>query len=136
MTGARAKLQGSYKYYMEPDYLKVEEDGKASWREGGRKNVENIKLEYGDFMPAEKVVREASGIENYNLKLMILDEKDGKVEWSEFGIVSSDGEKVYHLDDMGTGVEIFEKITEDQAAELGGWYFIYLFTIQGCYSDN
>ena len=135
MTGARAKLQGSYKYHMEPDYLKVEESGKASWREGGRKNVENIKLEYGNFMPAEKVVREASGIENYNLKLMILDEKDGKVEWSEFGIVSDDGEKVYHLDDMGTGVEIFEKITEDQAAELGGWY-LYLLLRVGTATTN
>ena len=60
MTGARAKLQGSYKKNMELDYLKVEENGKATRREGGRKNVENIKLEYGDFMPAEKLVSEAS----------------------------------------------------------------------------
>ena len=72
-------------------------------------------------MPAEKVLREASGIENYNFKLMTLNEKDGKVIHCEFGIVNSDGEKVYCLDDMGTGVEVLTKITEDQAAELGGW---------------
>ena len=120
------ELRGFYKNSRKPGYLKVEEDGEVTWREGGRENQED-KLEFGDFKPAEKVVREASGIENYNFQL---------VNRNIFGIVSSDGEKVYHLDDMGTGVEIFEKITEDQAAELGGWYFIYLFTIQGCYSDN
>ena len=123
MTGARAKLQGSYKKNMELDYLKVEEDGKATRREGGRKNVENIKLEYGDFMPAEKVVREASGIENYNIKLMILNEKDGKVEWTEFGIVSDDGEKLYFLDRNGTSVDIFPRITEEEASELG-WCWV------------
>ena len=120
MTGARAKLQGSYKKNMELDYLKVEEDGKATWREGGRENVENIKLEYGDFKPAEKVLREASGIENYNFQFKFVNKKDGKVEWSIFGIVSGDGEKLCFLNDKGTGVDIFAKITEDHAAELGG----------------
>ena len=119
MTGARPELQGSYQNSIKPGYLKVEEDSKASWREPGRENSENIKLDYGDFKPAEKEMREASGIENYNFKLGILDEK-GKVVWSEFGIVSDDGEKLYFLDNTGTGVDIFSKITEDQAAELGG----------------
>ena len=36
--------------------------------------------------------------------------------------MSDDGEKLYFLDNIGTGVEVFTKITEDQAAELGGWY--------------
>ena len=122
MTGARAELQGSYKNNRRPGYLKVEEDGKATWREGGRENVENIKLEYGDFKPAEKVLVDASGIENYNFEFKFVNKKDGKVEWSIFGIVSGDGEKLCFLNDKGTGVDIFAQITEDQAAELGGWY--------------
>ena len=113
MTDRRAELQGSYKKSGRPGYLKVEEAGKVTWREGGRETVENIKIEYGHFKPAEDVVREASGIENYNFQL---------VNGNKFGIVSDDGEKLYFLDNIGTGVDIFSKITEDQAAELGGWY--------------
>ena len=109
MTGARPELQGSYQNSIKPGYLKVEEDSKASWREPGRENSENIKLDYGDFKPAEKEMREASGIENYNFQF-------GDI----FGIVSDDGENLYFLDNTGTGVDIFSKITEDQAAELGG----------------
>ena len=123
MTGRRPELQGSYKYNFKPGYLKVEEDGKVIRREEGMETFENIKLEYGDFMPAEKVVREASGIENYNIKLMILNEKDGKVEWTEFGIVSDDGEKLYFLDRNGTSVDIFPRITEEEASELG-WCWV------------
>ena len=118
------ELHGFYKNSRKPGYLKVEKDGEATWREGGRENQED-KFEYGDFKPAEKEMREASGIENYNFKLMTLNEKDGKVIHCEFGIVNSDGEKVYCLDDMGTGVEVLTKITEDQAAELGGWYLLF-----------
>ena len=124
MTGATGKLQGCYKNSSlearEPGFLRVEEDGKVSWREGGREPVD-LKLEYGEFKPAEEVLREASGIEKYNLQLWILDKKTGKVVWSlGFGIVSADGEKCYVLDNKGTGVDIFLKITEDQAAEIGG----------------
>ena len=79
------ELHGFYKNSRKPGYLKVEKDGEVTWREGGRENSEN-KFEYGDFMPAEKVLREASGIENYNFKLMTLDEKNGKVIHCEFGM--------------------------------------------------
>ena len=119
MIGRRIELQGSYKNSVKPGYLKVEEDGKVTWREGGRETVENIKIEYGDFKPAEDVLKEASGREIYNFKLIIIDKKTGKVDWTHFGIVSDDGEKVYFLDRNGTGVDIFPRITEEEAAELG-----------------
>ena len=119
MTGRRAELQGSYKNSKRPGYLKVDEDGAVSWREGGRETLNNIKLEYGEFQPAEKVLSEASGIENYNVKLMILDKKRGKVVWTIFGIVTEDGEKLYFLDKKLTGVDIFLSITEEEAAKLG-----------------
>ena len=122
MTGRRAELQGSYKNSGKPGYLKVEEDGKVTWREGGRETVENIKIEYGDFKPAEGVLREASGMENYNFKLKILS-KNGKVDWTIFGIVSDDGERLYFLDRNGTGVDIFPRITQEESAELG-WCWV------------
>ena len=123
MTGRRPKLEGSYKNSIEPGYLKVEKDGKVTYREGGRETLENVKIEYGHFKPAEDVVREASGIENYNMKLMLLNEKNGKVDVQWFGIVSDDGERWYSLDDYGTGVDISSKITEEEAAELG-WCWV------------
>ena len=119
MSASRAELQGCYKNSKRPGYLKVDEDGAVSWREGGRETLKNIKLEYGEFQPAEKVLSEASGIENYNVKLMILDEKSGKVVWTIFGIVSGDGEKLYDLDDKGTGVDLSQRISEEEATKLG-----------------
>lgn len=101
----------------------MEEDGKVTYREGGRETLENLKIEYAHFKPAEDVVREASGIENYNFKLMLLNEKNGKVDYTWFGIVSDDGERWYTLDDYGTGVDISPKITEEEAAELG-WCWV------------
>ena len=124
MCASRAQLQGSYKNSKRPGYLKVDENGRASWREGGRKPSENSdfisensQLEYGEFKPAEEVLRETSGLENYNFKLKL--EEDGEVTWSKLGIVSGDGEKLYYLDNIGTGVEIFLRITEEEAAQLG-----------------
>ena len=123
MTGRRAELQGSYKKSGRPGYLKVEEAGKVTWREGGRETVENIKIEYGDFKLAEEVVREASGREKYNLKLMTINKKNGKVDWTIFGIVSDDGEKLYFLDRNKTDVLLYPRITEEEAAELG-WCWV------------
>ena len=112
MSGRRAELQGSYKSGKKPGYLKVEEDGTASWREGGRK-PEDFKLEYGEFKPAEAVVREAAGVEKYNFKL----------KWNvgvvNFGVVSDDGEKLYYLHNDALDMDILSRITEEQAAELG-----------------
>ena len=121
MTGSRPELQGSYKYNFKPGYLKVEQDGKVIRREEGMETFENIKLEYGDFKPAEDVVREASGRENYNFNLIVNDGDENSE--SIFGIVSDDGESLYFLDKNGTGVDVFPRITEEKAAELG-WFWV------------
>ena len=121
MTGRRAELQGCcYKNSRRPWYLKLAEDGKVLWREGGRETSDKIKIEYGDFKPAEEVVREASGLENYNLKLLLPDENN---EYGEnildYGIVSEDGERLYFLDRNKTDVLLYPRITEEEAAKLG-----------------
>ena len=113
MSGRRAELQGSYKSSQKPGYLKVEEEGSASWREGGRKPKEDFKLEYGEFKPAERVVREASGVEKYNFKLI----RNFGLE--SFGVVSDGGERLYYLDNDASGMYILSRITEEQASELG-----------------
>ena len=112
MSGKGAKLQGSYKSSKKPGYLKVEEDGAASWREGGRE-PEDFKVEYGEFKLAERVVREASGVENYNFKLI----RNFGLE--SFGVVSDGGEKLYLLDNDASGMDILSRITEEEASALG-----------------
>ena len=112
MSGRRAELQGSYKSGKKPGYLKVEEDGAASWREGGRK-PEDFKLEYGEFKQAERVVREASGVEKYNFKLI----RNFGLE--RFGVVSDGGEKLYLLDNDAMDLDILSRITAEEASELG-----------------
>ena len=37
----------------------------------------------------------------------------------EFGIVDDDGENLFFLDNIGTGVEHFTRITEEEALALG-----------------
>ena len=112
MSARRIELRGCYKSNKRPSYLKVEEGGAASWREGGRK-PEDFKVEYGEFKQAEKVVREASGVENYNVKLI---RKEGL---ESFGVVSDGGEKLYLLDNDAMDVDILSRITAEEASELG-----------------
>ena len=64
---------------------------------------------------------------------MVLNEKNGKVEWTFFGIVSGDGENIFFLDDAGTGVDIYPRITEEEAADLGwcSWVHILHYSVGG-----
>ena len=113
MSGRRFELRGCYKSNKGPSYLKVEEDGAASWREGGRKPEADFKMEYGEFKTAEAVVREASGVEKYNFKLI------WNVGVVSFGVVSDGGEKLYYLHNDALDMDILSRITEEEAAELG-----------------
>ena len=112
MSGRRFELRGCYKSNKGPSYLKVEEDGAASWREGGRK-PEDFKVEYGEFKQAERVVREASGVENYNFKVIKI------FGLESFGVVSDGGEKLYLLDNDAIDMDILSRITAEEASELG-----------------
>ena len=67
---AEGRLHGHYKDMKKPAFLRVEA-GRVSWHEGGRDTEDKLKIEHGLFKPAEEVMREVTGIKNYNLKLIM-----------------------------------------------------------------
>ena len=76
MSGEGGRLRGCYRDVRKPAYLRVEDDG-VSWHEGGRKTKENLRVEHGIFKPAEEIMREVTGIQNYNFKLTVVREGSG-----------------------------------------------------------
>ena len=93
-------------------------DSKVSWHEGGRETFEKLKIEEGDFHQAVILMREATGIQNYNIKLTIINEEEE--DHIIFGIVSVDGESLYFLNDTdNTSVNNHKRITEEEARALG-----------------
>ena len=70
MSAEDGCLRGHYKDIRRPAYLKVEADH-VSWHEGGRETFEKLKIEHGVFKPAGELMREVTGIQNYNFKLTI-----------------------------------------------------------------
>ena len=91
-------------------------DGKVSWHEGGRETFDKMEVSLGQFQPAEKILSELTGVEKYNLKLRLLGE-DGNHD--VFGIVNAEGSSLYFMRDTGTGVDHYQRITEEEALELG-----------------
>ena len=69
------RLSGYYKELRLPAFYKVEDD-RVSWREGGRETEDKGKIEYGVFEPVEEIMREVTGIQNYNFKMIEI----GKVQ--------------------------------------------------------
>ena len=67
---AEGRLHGHYKDMKKPAFLRVEAD-KVSWHEGGRDTYHKLKIEEGVFKPAGEVMREVTGIDNYNFKMTI-----------------------------------------------------------------
>ena len=63
-------LAGCYRDIARPAYLQVEADH-VSWHEGGRDTYHKLKIEEGVFKPAGEVMREVTGIDNYNFKMTI-----------------------------------------------------------------
>ena len=70
MSGEGDRLRGYYRDIKMPAYFRVEEDG-VSWHEGGRETKTNLRIEHGVFQPAGEIMREVTGIQNYNFKLTI-----------------------------------------------------------------
>ena len=98
-------------------YLRLGE-GKASWHEGGREAFDKMEVRLGEFGPAENMLAELAGVEKYNLKLNML----GEVETHDvFGVVNDDGSSLYFMRDTGTGVDHYQRITEEDALELGDY---------------
>ena len=91
-------------------------DGKASWHEGGRETFDKMEFRLGVFQPAERVLTELTGVEKYNLKLTFLGEDE---KHDVFGIVNDERSGIFFLRDSGTGVDHYDKISEEEALELG-----------------
>ena len=126
------RLSGYYRDTKLPAYLKVEED-RVSWHEGGRKTLDRINIEYGDFQLAESIVREVTGIQNYNCKLTYFEPYyDVKM-----GIVSSDGEILHFLNILdNNSVDNFTRITEEEARELGEIRFTIVLRVLFTFITN
>ena len=78
-------------------YLKIVGDGeKVTYHETGRDVFDNIKIEQGDFDTANEKIRELSGKQNYNLKMLIFFDKD--VPFIKCGVMSDDRERMYLAD--------------------------------------
>ena len=92
------------------------ESRKASWHEGGRETFDKMELSLGQFQPAEKMLAELTGVENYNLKLTMVEEEE---KHDVFGIINSEGSSLYFMRDSGTEVDHYQRITEEEALELG-----------------
>ena len=120
MSSASRHIVGDYRLTGDrrAAYLRLQDD-KASWHEGGRETFDKIEISTGEFLPAEKILSEMTGVEKYNFKLMLLDE-DGK-KHDVFGIVNTEGSSLYFMRDTGVGVDHYQRITEEEALELGDW---------------
>ena len=117
MSSASPNIVGDYRLTGDrrAAYLRLGA-GKASWHEGGRETFDKMEVSLGQFQPAEKILSELTGVEKYNLKLRLLGE-DGNHD--VFGIVNAEGSSLYFMRDTGTGVDHYQRITEEEALELG-----------------
>ena len=69
-------LRGQYRDPRRPRYLQVE-GGRGAWHEGGRENGDQLRIEQGVFRPAPGAMRDVTGIQNYNFKII----RVGKVQY-------------------------------------------------------
>ena len=91
-------------------------DRKASWHEGGRETFDKMEFRLGVFQPADRVLTELTGVEKYNFKLTFLGEDE---KHDVFGIVNDERSGLFFLRDSGSGVDHYDKISEEEAQELG-----------------
>ena len=122
MSSVSGKICGNYRLAGDrrAAYLRLE-DGKASWHEGGRETFDKMEVSTGDFLQAERILTELTGVEKYNFKLRMLSEDEPH---DVFGILNAEGSSLYFLRDTGTGVDHYQVITEEEALELGDWCVI------------
>lgn len=95
--------------------------GQIAWRETGRPEVEaRLEVKYGELRPAEKVLADLTGTENYNFKWRIFtSQEEGETAHEMFGVVCDGGENIYFMNNVGDGVDNLHRITEDEVRELG-----------------
>ena len=125
MTSPAGKIVGYYKEKGDrrARVIRVTED-KFLITEGGRKKKEEYRMEvkYGQLKPAEKVLSDHTGVQNYNFKITIFfpDEKSKKIhEKIIFGILMDEGDNVFIIKDSGDGVDHLQRISEEDAKDIG-----------------
>ena len=99
-------------------YLRLQ-GSKASWHEGGRETFDKIEITTGEFQSTEKILSELTGVEKYNFKLVLQDE-DGK-KHDVFGVLNAERSSLFFMRDTDIGVDHYQRITEEEALELGMW---------------
>ena len=117
LSSAKANIVGDYRLTGDrrAAFLRLE-GSKASWHEGGRETFDKMEVRLATFHPAEKILAELAGVEKYNFKLTLLGEEENH---DVFGIVNAEGTSLYFLRDTGTGVDHYQRISEEEALELG-----------------
>ena len=117
MSSVSGKIVGNYRLAGDrrAAYLRLEENS-ASWHEGGRETFDKMEVTTGQFHPAENILAELTGVEKYNLKLTFLGEDE---KHDVFGIVNDERSGLFFLRDSGSGVDHYDKISEEEAQELG-----------------
>ena len=113
-------LDGYYKSLLKKcSYIKITGDTVSS-HEVGQEVFEGMKVELGEFGQADENIRELSGKQNYNIKLvMFWDKNDPEKRLERIGVISDDREKMYFVNqaDKST-VDVRERITEEEASEI------------------
>ena len=99
-------------------YLRLQ-GSKASWHEGGRETFDKIEITTGEFQSTEKILSELTGVEKYNFKLVLQDE-DGK-KHDVYAVLNAEGSSLFFMKDTDIGVDHYQRITEEEALELGIW---------------
>ena len=113
-------LDGYYKSLLKKcSYIKITGDTVSS-HEVGQEVFEGMKVELGEFGQADENIRELSGKQNYNIKLVIFwDKNDPEKRLERIGVIRDDREKMYFVNqaDKST-VDVRERITEEEVSEI------------------
>ena len=100
-------------------YMKIA-DGKMSYHETGKEVFDGVEVKLGEFDTAEQSIKDLTGKEKYNLKLIIYYDKkhpDRKID--KFGVISDDRERLFFVNNANKAeVDVSERITEEEAAEI------------------
>ena len=113
-------LEGYYKTLRKKwAYMKMA-GGRMSYHEAGKDVFDTVDVELGEFGIAENCIREMSGKEKYNVKLVIFwDKNNPEKKIDKFGVVSDDREKMFFVNGANRSVvDVSERISKKEAEEI------------------
>ena len=84
-------------------YIKIAGD-RVGYHETGKDVWDNIKMEQGEFSLAAENIREMSGKEKYNLKMVIFfDDNKPEMKFEKLGVLSDDRERMIFMNTSDKG---------------------------------